>query len=43
MAKGLTKRADDYSRWYTDVIREADVLEDVTRGEILPQRLRLTD
>ena len=26
-----------------DVIREAEIMEDVTRREILPQRLRLTD
>jgi len=27
MAKGITKRSEDYSRWYTDVIREAKLAE----------------
>ena len=27
MGKGLTKRSEDYSRWYTDVIREAEMAE----------------
>jgi prolyl-tRNA synthetase len=27
MAKGMTKRSEDYSRWYTDVIREAKLAE----------------
>lgn len=27
MAKGLVSRSEDYSRWYTDVIREAELAE----------------
>jgi len=27
MAKGIAKRGEDYSRWYTDVIREAELAE----------------
>lgn len=27
MAKGITKRADDYAQWYIDVVRKADMAE----------------
>ena len=27
MAKGITKRSDDYSQWYIDVVRKAELAE----------------
>ena len=41
--RGVTPRSEDYSRWYTDVVQQAELADPALREKMSAAALRLRD